>query len=142
MIRWVPSASVVVLNAAWPEALRATLAASVVVPSVNETVPAVTGVAPSRTVAVNVTLLPVSEGLGAATSAVVVATAASSVVIVRLQPPLMLPTSPVVSSTMYRLHVPLGVVPLNAAASVALTLGAGAGAGNESGFPTLALVGL
>ena len=82
------------------------------------------------------TLLPVSEGLGAATSAVVVATAASSVVIVRLQPPLMLPTSPVVSSTMYRLHVPLGAVPVNAAASVVLTLGAGAGAGKESGFPT------
>ncbi len=56
VIVWSPTASgVVVVKLAWPEPLRATLDASVVVPSVKVTVPGVTGLPPLVTVAVNVT---------------------------------------------------------------------------------------
>ena len=111
-------------------------------PSVKVTVPAVTGLPPLVTVAVNVTLAPVVDGFSDEVTAVEVATAASSVVIVRLQPPLIDPMSPVASSTMYRLQVPLGLVPENAAASVRCVLGAGAGDGNESAPAAPPFVGL
>src|SRR6185369_9828909 len=68
---WLPTASAVVLKAAWPVPSTATLDARVVAPSVKVTVPAGTP-APEVTVAVNVTDCPDVEGLGAEVSVVVV----------------------------------------------------------------------
>ena len=73
VIVWAPTASVDVVNVAWPEALRATFDASVVAPSLNVTVPSVTGLPPPVTVAVNVTAWPNVDGLGDEAIAVVVA---------------------------------------------------------------------
>ena len=51
----------------------------------------------------------------------------------RVQPPEMVSAaSPQASSTTYRLHVPLGAVPLKAPASVVFEEGDGAGAGKGS----------
>ena len=92
----------------------------------NVTVPVVTGEPPSVTVAVNVTALPVWDGF-ADEATVVVVEAAAVVVIVRLQPPLIVPTSPDASSTTYSCHVPLGLIPVKAPASVVCADGLGAG---------------
>ncbi len=54
VIVWSPTARADVVKVAWPEPSRA-IVASTVVPSRNVTVPAVTGLPPPVTVAVNVT---------------------------------------------------------------------------------------
>ena len=136
VIGWLPTASVEVVNVAWPEPLRVTLDASAVAPSLNVTVPAVTGLPPLVTVAVNVTVWPNVDGLGDEVSAVVVAAA---VAMLRHHPPPIVPVSPVASSNTYRLHTPLGLVPLKAPASVVAADTAGA-PGSVSPLP--ALVGL
>ena len=59
---------------------------------------------------------------------------AHAVVIVSVQPPEIVPISPVASSTMYRLHVPLGSVPLKIERAEP-PRGAGAGAGHVSPVP-------
>ncbi len=64
-------------------------------PSLNVTVPAVTGLPPLVTVAVNVTVWPNVDGLGDEVSAVVVAAA---VAMLRHHPPPIEPVSPVASS--------------------------------------------
>ena len=64
-----PTTSVVVLKLAMPEALTATLAASVVAPSVNVTVPDGTPAA-DVTVAVNITDCPNVDGFGVELTAV------------------------------------------------------------------------
>ena len=56
------------------------------------------------------------------------------VVIVMVQPPATCPVSPAASSTRYRLHVPLGLVPLKIE-SITLPEGTGAGAGHVSPAP-------
>ena len=142
VITWLPSASADVEKATCPEALTGTFAARVVGPSVNVTVPVVTGSPPLVTVAVKVTEVPVVDGFGDELTTVVVGSATSDVVIVTLHPPVIDPESPVASSTTYRLHVPLGLVPLNVPRVVA-DPGAGAGAGNESaaGSPASVSVG-
>ena len=58
------------VSVAWPLASSATAPPRLVAPSVNATVPVVTGVAPLVTVAVNVTLCPKIDGFSAETSAV------------------------------------------------------------------------
>ena len=58
------------VKAAWPEALRATREPSVVVPSVNVTVPVVTGLPLLVTVAVKVTLVAVVDGFSDESTAV------------------------------------------------------------------------
>ena len=62
-----------------------------------------------------------------------------TVVIFTHHPPARLPPSPVVSSVTYRLHTPLGSIPLNTLNALPPD-GAGAGAGNTSAPP--AFVGL
>jgi hypothetical protein len=56
-----------------------------------------------------------------------------TVVTVRVQPPTIWPRPVIVSSTRYRLHVPLGLVPLKID-SAEPPKGAGAGAGHVSGL--------
>ena len=62
MIEWVPTASALVLNVAFPEPLRVPLP-SVVEPSLNVTLPVGVGPDPALTVAVKVTELPWVDGL-------------------------------------------------------------------------------
>ena len=78
-----------------------------------------------------VTDWPVLDGLSGEVTAVEVL-AADAVVMFRVQPPEMLPASGQASSTTYRLHVPFGSIPLNAA-RVVFPDAAGAGAGKTSG---------
>ena len=60
---WLPTASAVVVNDAWPEPFTVTFDAQIVDPSVKVTLP--TGVpAPDVVVAVNVTAWPTVEGFG------------------------------------------------------------------------------
>src|SRR5215213_7902158 len=114
---------------ACPLPLTATLAARVVSPSVKVTVPVVTGLPPAATVAVKVTFCPVREGLSEEVTEVLVAVTDAAVMF-SVQPP-MEPASGQASSITYRLQVPLGTMPLNAA-RVVLLEGAGAGEGNVS----------
>jgi hypothetical protein len=79
VIVWLPTARVVVLNAACPLPFTATFEASVVAPSVKVTVP-VGMPAPDVTVAVNVTDCPNVDGLGAELTEVEVAAAGTTAV--------------------------------------------------------------
>ena len=58
------------VSVAWPLAFTCTAAPRLVAPSVNVTVPVVTGLAPLVTVAVNVTLSPKIDGFSDESSAV------------------------------------------------------------------------
>ena len=103
-------------------------------PSLKVTVPTVTGTAELVTVAANVTELfgaLVNEGLSEEFTVVTVP-AAEAVVMVMLHPPERDPVSPSLSSTMYRFHVPFGLMPLNLVANVALPNGAAKSAGEET----------
>src|SRR5574341_990527 len=75
VMTWLPTASVAVLNAAWPLPLTATPEASAVAPSLNVTLPV--GTPPPGglevTVAVKVTDCPKTEGFGAELTVVMVA---------------------------------------------------------------------
>src|SRR3954449_415759 len=93
-----------VVNVATPEALTATLPASVLAPSLNVTVPAFT-VALEVTVAVKVTDWPKVDGLTDEVNAVVVGAA---VLTSRHQPPPTDPLSPVASSTTNSCQTPFG----------------------------------
>src|SRR5918998_5265463 len=128
---WLPWGRVDVEKVAWPEPSTGTLAANVVVPSVKVTVPVVTGLPPLVTVAVKVTDWPVRDGFSDDVTPVLVATA-PAVVMLSVHPPEMLPASGQASSRTYRLHVPFGSIPLNAA-RVVLPDGDGAGGGKASG---------
>src|SRR5262249_50021930 len=68
---WLPTASVEMVNVAWPVASTGTVAASVTAPSVNVTVPVGVPV-PPVTVAVNVTVCPKLDGFGEELTAVTV----------------------------------------------------------------------
>ena len=103
----------------------------------NCTVPVVTGLPFEVTVAVNVTGVPVIDGLTELLTVVVVAAAPTAVVRVRVHPPAIEPTSPVASSTTNSCQLPLGAAFVNASAKVTAEDGAGAGAGKVSPAPLL-----
>ena len=96
---WFPSAKLLLLKLACPLPFSATLAARTVAPSVNVTVPVVTGLPPEVTVAVKVTFEPVVDGFGLPATVVVVA-APTAVVISRDQPPDSLSAGSLQSSVM------------------------------------------
>jgi hypothetical protein len=75
VIVWLPTANDEVVNVAWSDPFNVTLDASVVLPSRKFTVPVGVPVpeAAAATVAVKVTVSPVTEGLVVETSVVVVA---------------------------------------------------------------------
>ena len=150
---WAPSVVKLVVNEACPETFTAFERDSVVAPSLNVTVPTVTGLPPAVTVAVKAGRLlgtDVNDGFKEDATAVAVGELAAAVVMVRLQPPLMaalgLPT--LWSETMYRLQVPFGLEPLKVEARVALPAGCGrpgeegAGAGKTGTAGGVQAVGL
>jgi len=148
-----PSVRKLVVKAACPEPFTAFERDKIFAPSLNVTVPTVTGLLLDVTVAVNVTLLlgaDVKDGFKEDEIVVAVGELAAAVVMFRLQPPVMeaegLPT--LASETMNKLHVPFGLVPLKVEARLALPAGCerlgedGAGEGNTGTAGGVQAVGL
>ena len=115
---WLPTAKLLLEKLAWPEPLRATLAARTVAPSVNVTDPVGVPLPETRaTVAVNVTFWPNVDGLTELPTAVVVAIPVVKVTVLSVDVEAMLPlpaASVATPAAIEAITVPAVVIPVTA----------------------------